>query len=88
MQKTGAHGGTIRASKWRLDQNTGGGLGTPGKSLPVARTNRGPERSVNITKSGANSADWYTTKKVVTEDRMRWVMNSFMPHQAPGLDGI
>ncbi len=60
---------------------------TPGKALGVlleshflgARTNRGPERSQNITKSGANSADWYTARKVVTEDRMRWAVNSFMP---------
>ncbi len=27
-------------------------------------------------------------RNVVTKDRMRWVMNTFMPYKAPGSDGI
>ncbi len=69
---------------------------TPGEALgvlleshfPGARTNRGPERSLNITKSGANSADWYKARKVVTEDRLRWAVNSLMLYKAPGPDSI
>ncbi len=69
---------------------------TPGEALrifldshfPSARTNRGPERSLNITKSSANSADWYMARKVVMEDRVRWTVNSFMPYKASGPDGI
>ncbi len=38
----------------------------------VVRTNRGPERSLNITKSGATGVDWHMTRKVVMEDRVRW----------------
>ncbi len=36
--------------------------------FPGARTNRGPERFVNI-KSGANSADWYMARKVVMKNK-------------------
>ncbi len=69
---------------------------TPGEALgifleshfPGARTNTGPERSLNITKRSANSADWYMAKKVVMEDRVRWAVNSFMPYKAPSPDGI
>ncbi len=69
---------------------------TPGEALSVflesqftgARINRGPERSLSITKSGANSADWYMARKVIMEDRVRWAVNSFMPYGAPGPDGI
>ncbi len=65
---------------------------TPGKALgvfleshlPGARTNRGPERSLNITKS----AVWYMARKVVMEDTVRWAVNSFMLYKAPGPDGI
>ncbi len=69
---------------------------TPGEPLgvflenhfPGARTNRGPERFLNITKSGAMSADWYMARKVVTKEWVRWAVNSFMPYKAPGPDGI
>ncbi len=27
-------------------------------------------------------------RKVVTEDRMMWAVNKFMPYKAPGTDGI
>ncbi len=27
-------------------------------------------------------------RKVVTEDRVRWAVSSFMPYKAPGPDGI
>ncbi len=51
--------------------------------FPCAKTNRGTERSLNITKSGANCADWYMARKVVMEDRVRWTMNSLTPYKAP-----
>ncbi len=68
---------------------------TPGETLgvlleshfPGARINRGPEMSLNIT-SGANSADWYMARNMVMEDRLRWAVNSFMPYEASGPDGI
>ncbi len=53
-----------------------------------ARTNRRPERRLNITKSGANTADRDITRKVVMEDRVRWAMNSFLLYNAPGPNGI
>ncbi len=67
---------------------------TPGKAqdifqqshFPGARTKRRPERSSN--KSGANSADWHMARNMVTEDRVRRAVNSFMSYKAPGLDGI
>ncbi len=31
--------------------------------FPGARINRGPERSLNITKTGANSIDWHNGKE-------------------------
>ncbi len=52
------------------------------------RTNRRPERSLNITKSGANSVHWHMARKVIMEDRERWSVNSFMLYKAPGPDGI
>ncbi len=69
---------------------------TPGEALgvfleshiPSAKTNMGPERSLNITKSVANSADWYMAREVVPEDRVRWAVNSFVPYKAPSPDGI
>ncbi len=48
----------------------------------------GYESYLNITKSGANSADWYMAWQVVTEDKVRWAVNSFVPYKAPGPDGI
>ncbi len=53
-----------------------------------ARTNRGLKRSLNITKSSTNSADWYMARKVVTEDRVRWAVNLFVPNKAPSPDSI
>ncbi len=69
---------------------------TPGEALgvlleshfPGARTNSRPERSLNIARSGTNSADGYMAKKVVMEDRVGWVVNSFMPYKAPSPDGM
>ncbi len=71
-----------------MTRTPGEALGVPLEShFPGARTN-GPERSLNIIKSGSNSADWYMARKVVTEDRARRVVNSFMPYKALGPDGI
>ncbi len=69
---------------------------TPGNALdvflrrrfPGARINRGLERVLNTTKTGANSIDWLMAMKVVMEDRARWAVNTFMPYKAPGPDGI
>ncbi len=49
-----------------------------------ARINRVPERSLNSTKTGANSIDWHMIRKVVTEDRVRWAVNTFTPYEVPG----
>ncbi len=38
--------------------------------------------------SDANSADWYTARRLVMEDRVRWVVNSFTPYEAPSPDSI
>ncbi len=36
----------------------------------------------------ANNKDWKKTKQVLTEDRIRWAVNTFMPYKACGPDGI
>ncbi len=51
--------------------------------FPDARINRGPERSLNTTKTDANSVDWHMVRMVVTEDRLRWAVNTFMPYKVP-----
>ncbi len=42
--------------------------------FPAARINRQPKRSPNITKTGANTINWHMARKVIKEDRMRWVL--------------
>ncbi len=43
---------------------------------------------MNITKIDANSIDWLMVTKVVMEDRVRWAVNAFMPHEAPSPESI
>ncbi len=79
----------LRLPNGDLTRTTGEALGVFLEShFPSARTNKGPKRSLNITKSGANGADWNMARKVVTEDRVRWAVNSFMPYKVPGPDSI
>ncbi|CAB3243886.1 unnamed protein product [Arctia plantaginis] len=35
-----------------------------------------------------DDTDWDTARKVVTHDKLRWAINSFLPFKAPGLDGV
>ncbi len=56
----------LRLPNGDLTRTSGEALGVLLEShFPGARTNKGPERSLNITKSSANSADWYMARKVV-----------------------
>ncbi len=56
--------------------------------LPGARIYKGSEKSLNTTKIRTNRTNWHMARKVVTEGRMKCVVNTFMPYKAPGPDGI
>ncbi len=55
--------------------------------FPDARINRGSERSLKTTKTG-DTIDWHMARNVVTEDKVGRAVETFMPHKAPGPDGI
>ncbi len=57
-------------------------------SLPGARINREPKRSLNITKTGAYSIVWHIARNAAVVDRVRWAVNTFIPYKALGTDGI
>ncbi len=38
-------------------------------------------------KMTVNSENWKKAEQVVIEEMMRWAVNIFMPHRAPGPDG-
>ncbi len=74
---------------------TGGLTKTPGEAIGIlleshfldARITQGPERSLNTTKTGANSIDWHMGRKVVMEDRVRWTVNTLC-YQMPTLGTV
>ncbi len=75
---------------------TGDLTGTPGEALgvfleshfPDARINVGLEIEQNTIKTGAKSKEWLKTRRVVTEERVNWTVNTLMPYKVSHPDGI
>ncbi len=73
----------------RLTQDTKEDLGVFLESqFQGARINWGTEGVLNTTKTDSNSTEKFMARKVVTEERVRWTVNTFMPYKAPTSDGI
>ncbi len=72
--------GPLRLSTGDLTKMPGEVLGVFLEShFPGTRINRGPERSLNTIKTGANGIDWHMAKQLVMEDRVRWAVNTVIP---------
>ncbi len=75
----------LRLAIGNLNIKVGPGC-TFGNHFPGTWTDRGSERSLNITKSGTNSVDWHMARIKVTENRVAWAV-VYIPCKHPEFQG-